>query len=115
MAYKIPRTAIKQCKDIPLLKQAGIYFLFGVDNEEESPIVYIGQANIRKNGEGLLYRVQEAHSSSIDEYWTEAILFTTSDNTFGPTEISYLENKFCKLASNAKRYKIANGNDPNLG
>lgn len=112
VAYKIPRTALKESKDIEFLKQAGVYFLFGVD-KEENPVVYIGQANVRKNGEGLLYRVQEPHLSI--DYWTEAIMFTTSDNSFGPTEISYLENKFCNLALNAKRYIIKNGNDPNPG
>ena len=48
-------------------------------------MVYIGQAEIRKNGKGLLLRVQEAHNSI--DYWTEAVMFTTTNNSFGPTEI----------------------------
>ena len=49
------------------------------------------------------------------EYWTEAVVFTTSNNSFEPTEISYLENKFCNLAIEADRYILKNGNDPSLG
>ena len=41
--------------------------------------------------------------------------FTASYNSFGPTEISYLENRFCNLAVDAKRYEVKNGNDPSLG
>lgn len=47
--------------------------------------------------------------------WTEAIIFTTSSNSFGPTEISYLENRFCNLAMQANRYTIKNVNDPTPG
>lgn len=34
---------------------------------------------------------------------------------FGPTEISYLENRFCNLAIQANRYDVKNGNDPTPG
>jgi len=78
-------------------------------------VVYVGQAGIRKNGEGVLCRLQE-HKRNIDkDYWTESIVFTTSNNSFGPTEISYLENRFCTMAIEAKRYLVKNGNDPTAG
>lgn len=32
-----------------------------------------------------------------------------------PTEISYLENRFCNLAIAAQRYEVKNGNDPTPG
>ncbi len=111
IAYKIPRTALDKCKNIEYLQQSGVYFLFGTD-EKYDQIVYVGQAGVRKNGKGLLLRVQEPHSS-ID--WTEAVMFTTTNNSFGPTEISYLENRFCNLALEAGRYQVRNGNDPNPG
>ena len=40
-------------------------------------------------------------------------MFTTTNNSFGPTEISFLKNRFCNLAQEAKRYTSVNGNDPN--
>ena len=112
IAYKIPRTALDKCKDLDILKQSGVYFLFGTDKADNA-VVYIGQAGVCKNGKGLLLRVQEAHNSI--DYWTEAVMFTTTNNSFGPTEISYLENRFCNMAIEAGRYVVKNGNDPNPG
>lgn len=115
VAYKIPRTELDKCKDRDDLKQSGVYFLFGSSDQTGENVVYIGQAGARKNGEGILFRLQEHKRNPNKDYWTEAIVFTTSNNSFGPTEISYLENRFCKLAMEAKRYAVQNGNDPTQG
>ena len=115
MAYKLPRTELELCKDLEILKQSGVYFLFGTSDDTGENVVYIGQAGARKNGEGLLYRLQEHRRNPDKEYWTEAVVFTTSNNSFGPTEISCLENRFCKMAIDANRYLVKNGNDPTPG
>lgn len=115
VAYKIPRTELDKCKERDDLKQSGVYFLFGKSDETEKGVVYIGQAGTRKNGEGILNRLQEHKRNPEKDYWTEAIVFTTSNNSFGPTEISYLENRFCNLAIEANRYEVTNGNDPTPG
>jgi len=115
VAYKIPRNEIDKCKGRDDLSQSGVYFLFGTSDQTSDDLVYIGQAGVRKNGEGILYRLQEHKRNPDKEYWTEAVVFTTSNNSFGPTEISYLENRFCKLAIDAKRYIVKNGNDPTSG
>ncbi|WP_324824900.1 GIY-YIG nuclease family protein [Sinanaerobacter sp. ZZT-01] len=115
VAYKIPRTALDLCKERDDLKQSGIYFLFGTSDQTGNNVVYVGQAGARKNGEGLLYRLQEHKRNPDKDYWTEAVVFTTSNNSFGPTEISYLENRFCGLALSANRYEVKNGNDPTHG
>lgn len=115
VAYKIPRTELDKCRERDDLKQSGVYFLFGKSDETEKGVVYIGQAGARKNGEGILNRLQEHKRNPEKDYWTEAIVFTTSNNSFGPTEISYLENRFCNLAIEANRYEVKNGNDPTSG
>ena len=115
IAYKIPRTALELCKERDDLRQSGIYFLFGTSDQTGNNVVYVGQAGARKNGEGLLYRLQEHKRNPDKDYWTEAVVFTTSNNSFGPTEISYLENRFCGLAIAAKRYDVKNSNDPTHG
>ena len=115
IAYKIPRTSLDKCKSRTDLKQTGVYFLFGVSDTTGKPVVYVGQAGNRKNGEGILNRLLEHKRNPKEDYWTEAVVFTTSNNSFGPTEISYLENRFCNLAVAAKRYEVKNGNDPSLG
>ncbi len=116
ITYKIPRTDLDKCKEdeelLEILNGCGVYFLFGTDNSNNQA-VYIGQASSRKNGEGLLLRIQEPHNSI--DYWTEVILFTTSDNTLGPTEICYLENRFFNMAIRAGRYSVKNSNEPNSG
>ena len=59
VAYKIPRTELDKCKERDDLKQSGVYFLFGTSDETGKGVVYIGQAGARKNGEGILNRLQE--------------------------------------------------------
>ena len=115
IAYKIPRTELEKCKERDDLKQSGVYFLFGVSDQTDNNVVYIGQAGARKNGEGILHRLQEHKRNPDKDYWTEAVVFTTSNNSFGQTEISYLENRFCKMALDANRYDVKNGNDPTSG
>lgn len=112
LAYKIPRNHLDKCKDRQDLKQSGVYFLFGKNDENEDE-VYIGQAGIRKNGEGVLFRVAEHLKDNV--YFSDAVMLTTQNNSFGPTEISYLENKFTNMAISTNRYKVRNGNDPNPG
>lgn len=115
VAYKIPRTELDKCKEREDLKQSGVYFLFGISEETDENVVYIGQAGARKNGEGILNRLLEHKRNPDKDYWTEAVVFTTSNNSFGPTEISYLENRFCSMANETKRYIVKNGNDPSPG
>lgn len=115
VAYKIPRTELDKCKERDDLKQSGVYFLFGTSDDTGKGVVYIGQAGARKNGEGILNRLLEHKRNPDKDYWTEAVVFTTSNNSFGPTEISYLENRFCNLAILANRYDVKNGNDPTPG
>ena len=115
VAYKIPRTELDKCKGREDLSQSGVYFLFGTSDQTDENIAYIGQAGVRKNGEGLLNRLIEHKRNPDKDYWTEAVVFTTSNNSFGPTEISYLENRFCELAVKTNRYIVKNANDPTSG
>ena len=112
LAYKIPNSYLSKCKERQDLKQSGVYFLFG-DDEGDKPTVYIGQAGIRKNGEGVLFRVAEHLKGDFD--FNEVVILTTQNNSFGLTEISYLENKLTNMALETARYKVKNGNDPNPG
>lgn len=113
--YKIPRIQLADLKLRDEMKQSGIYFLFGRDEEKQKDITYIGQATTRKNGEGVLLRVQEHTRDSHADYFNDVIILTTQNNSFGPTEISYLENKFTQLAKESGRFIVKNSNDPNPG
>lgn len=115
VGYKIPRTDLDKCREREDLSQSGVYFLFGTSEQTGETVVYVGQSGARKNGEGILYRLQEHKRNQDKDYWTEAVVFTTSNNSFGPTEISYLENRFCAMATAANRYIVKNGNEPTIG
>lgn len=115
LVFKIPRTMLDVCKERVELKQTGVYFLFGKDEIHDTDVVYVGQASVRKNGEGVLNRLLEHNRNPEKDYWTEAIVITTSNDSLGPTEISYLEHRFCSIANEAKRYEVKNTNDPMPG
>jgi hypothetical protein len=115
LVYRIPRGALDSCDDMSVLDQSGVYLLFGVDGNTGKEAVYIGQAGIRKNGKGVLYRLKEHRRDAQKDFWTEALVITTSDDSWGPTEISWLENQFTNLAISAKRYVVKNNNEPSLG
>ena len=112
LAYKIPRSYLEKSKERQDLKQSGVYFLIE-KNENGDDEVYIGQASTRKNGEGVLFRVIEHLKDN--KYFSEVVILTTQNNSFGPTEISYLENRFTNLALETGRYTVRNGNEPNIG
>ena len=113
--YKIPRIQLGDLKSRDEMKQSGIYFVFGRDEDKQKDVTYIGQATTRKNGEGVLLRIQEHTRDIHADYFNDVIILTTQNNSFGPTEISYLENKFTQLAKEAGRYIVKNSNDPNPG
>ena len=115
IAYRLPRTDLEKCVDRTDMKFSGIYFLFGVDEESGDNVVYVGQADVRKNGAGILGRLNEHKRNMDKDYWTEAIVFTTSDDSLAATEISWLESYFCALAKTTNRYVVKNGNEPSPG
>lgn len=109
IAYKIPRNHLAECKNLDAFKQSGVYFLFG-DNK-----VYIGQAEIRKNGKGIHQRILDHETDKYKFCWDEVVIFTTKDNSLGRTDISYLENRFYNKALEAGRFMVKNSNEPTMG
>lgn len=110
--FRINRDDVNNHMNMPEMKQCGIYFLFGKKNGKAA--VYIGQANTRKNGNGVLGRVAE-HKKPQEDFWNQAFVLISSGNTIGATELNYLENQFCNMAINAGVYEIVNAADPNTG
>ena len=115
IAYKIPRIDLEKSKEIQYLNNSGVYFLLS-RNENDEQQVYIGQVDVRNDGTGVLSRIIE-HSIKDKEkdegYFSEAVILTTQNNSFGKTEISYLENRFTSLANETSRYNVINKNTPN--
>lgn len=111
--FKIPRKDLSKCKGLEGLENDGVYFLLGEEDGRQT--IYIGQAGSRKNGKGILGRLNEHDRSADKNFWTETIIFTTSINCFGATEINWLEHKFCNMAIKAARCVVKNSNDPSPG
>ena len=111
LVYKIPRISLDQCENITATKHNGIYFLIG--SNDEQVLLYVGKASKRLNGKGLIDRIKESHDSI--SFWHEAVLITTRDDYFGPTELYYLENKFHDIATTAKQFMVANSITPSIG
>lgn len=103
-AYKIPRTYINQCTDRDDLRNTGVYFLFGRNDETDEEQVYIGEA------ENIFNRLKQ-HLSEKD-FWTECIVFISKDNNLNKAHIKYLGNHLYILAKESKRYEVVNSNVP---
>lgn len=110
--YKMSRESTSHHINMQEMRQCGIYFLVGKKNGK--PAVYIGQANIRKNGNGVLGRVIE-HKKPQENFWDQAFILVSSGNVIGATELNYLENLFCNKAISAGAYEVVNAVDPNPG
>lgn len=109
IAYKIPRGLLDECKELEAFKQSGVYFLFG------NNMVYVGQAEVRKNGKGIHQRILDHENDNYKDCWDEVVIFTRKDNSLGRTDISYLENRFYNKALEAGRFHVQNGNEPTIG
>ena len=107
-AYKIPHTDLNKCNDLKGINGPGVYFLFGKDDGEDKPFIYIGEVD------NVIKRLSQLHTfeSNGESYWTEAVIFITNDGYLEKCRVKYLENRFHSLAVEANRYIVKNGNTP---
>lgn len=114
------------------LQNHATYFLVGTEEGTDAPIIYVGQAAPRKTS-GPLARAHEHLRNDLrnrqqeqddagelvaleDRAWfNRAIYLVTSDNSWGETELNYLENAFYKLAKDVGTYELGNKSEPPAG
>lgn len=108
MIFKIPRKDLVKCHDRTELKNNGVYFLRG--KLREHPTVYVGHST-----EGLFKKLNEHDARADENFWTEALVFITSDNSFNATEIIWLENEFYNTIKDAGNSVYKTGSSPALG
>lgn len=109
--YRIKRSDLHNYINDATLKSCGIYFLIGKNDNCTS--IYVGQANARNNGKGILGRVIE-HEKPTEAYWDEAFLIYSSSNSLYATELNYLERTLWeKLQTSGMT--IMNASKPALG
>lgn len=123
--YSIPVQELKR-KDINSrtdLNTHSIYFLVGTENETDAPLIYVGQAAPRKTAGPLARAFEHMRNDKFNQvlsledhaWFTRAIYLCTSDDSWGPTELNYLENAFYKLAKDVGTYKLGNKSEPPAG
>ena len=111
LLLRIPRDRLYSCGERDEMKYSSIYFLIGPSESEGLPSVYVGQVGMR----GILKRLTEHDKNPEKNYWTEAVVLTTSDNGLESTELNFLEHTFYTLACNSKQCVVKNAVEPNPG
>lgn len=113
--YVVPRTGLNVRPRPDAFESTGVYLLLGQDADTGDDAVYVGQAVGRANGNGLVGRIQEHVAAGRHDFWNRAVLLSTLGDTFGPTEVTYLEHLFHKLAKATGRYRVDNASSPSQG
>jgi predicted GIY-YIG superfamily endonuclease len=99
---EVPRSRLDEFAAMPESGQVGVYFLFGAGTEEDDPQVYIGQTG------DLRARLSTHHSKK--EFWQRAVILISRTNSLTQTHALFLEWYCLKLATEAGRFRIENGN-----
>jgi Domain of unknown function (DUF4357) len=83
----------------------GVYVLVGESDESIlRKHLYIGE------GDPVIRRLEDHFRKK--EWWTEVIVFTSTDQTLNKAFVQYFEAQLIQLARNTGRYSIENGNIP---
>lgn len=87
------------------LKQAGIYILYGYNEGDELPTVYIGQ------GDGIKGRI-DSHDKNKD-FWDRVLVFVSTKDGLNRAHITWLEWALIKKAESRQRCNLDNNATPN--
>lgn len=83
-------------------KRTGVYILLG--ENDDGPLAYIGE------GEDISDRIK-SHAQNKD-WWTSAVLITSSDNDLNKAHVKYLESRLVETARDVNKIALENGNTP---
>ena len=105
----LPRSLYKQEKDRdPLRQGAGVYALFGSEEGDPFPRLYVGE------GDPVGPRLDQHYNDDQKSFWTHAVIFTSKDQNLNKAHVQYLESGLITLALRAKRATLKNKNTPQL-
>lgn len=97
-----PRTQISEALKRKEARYTGVYLLFGEQDGE--PLTYIGEA------EDIGDRIR-THDTSKD-WWTSAILITSTANALNKAHVKYLEARLIEEAREVSKITLENGTTP---
>lgn len=98
VSYKIPRSKMKEAKDLKGINNTGVYILLGIDEDTGENRAYIGEA------EDIYVRLLQHNKSK--EFWSECLAFVSQDNSLNKAHIKYIENRLYTKANQVGRYEI---------
>ncbi len=101
-----PRALLAEAKARKELNRTGVYVLQGPPEESGLSRVYIGE------GDPIRPRLEQ-HAGKKD-FWTVCFAFTSKDENLNKAHVQYIESRLVKLAADAKRCVLDNGNVPAL-
>ena len=101
--YKISRKDLNDYAERVDSNYTGVFFLIGKD-EDNNDTVYVGEA------ERMIVRLKQHLKDQ--NYWNDCVVVISKDNILNKAHVKYLENKFYKLAHDAKRSNIVNNTIP---
>jgi len=105
IGLEISREFWSKHKNREEFEQAGIYILFGYQEGNELPTIYIGQ------GDGVKNRI-ESHEKNKD-FWDKALVFISSNGGLNRAHITWLEWALIQQAKITGRCKLDNNATPN--
>lgn len=106
VAYKIPRLKLSKSGDLDYIHTPGVYLLFGKEDDDGKPFVYVGEAD------DTFMRIMQPHKFEKSYYWTEAITFLSSGEFLDKTKVKYLEHRLYSIINNYNDYLVLNASIP---
>ena len=99
-----PRALFAAAKQRPEICRTGVYVLWGPGEPGQLPRVYIGEGDVVRAR-------MESHVHNKD-FWTHGLVFTSKDQNLNKAHVQHLEAELVRLATEAKRCELDNGNVP---
>ena len=99
---KAPRTQIREALQRSAAQHTGLYIIVG--EKDGIPLAYIGE------GEDVSSRIKD-HESKRD-WWSEAIIITTTADNLHKAHVKYLESRLVEIARSTNAMLLENGNTP---
>jgi hypothetical protein len=96
-AVAAPRTELEELLAREELDKAGVYILLGTNPQTNSPLAYVGEAEVLRD------RLKQ-HKTK--EFWVSAIVFTSKDENLTKAHVRYLESRLLAEAAQVKRFTL---------
>ncbi|MEM0961966.1 MAG: GIY-YIG nuclease family protein [Bacteroidota bacterium] len=99
-AVEVPRSKLAVAASRSEVRQVGLYFLFGEDEDAARPRVYIGES------EDCLNRLGDHHKKK--DFWTRGVAVTSKTRHFDKAKVKWLEWHALAEAERVGRYEVEN-------